>query len=225
MIKRKGENNTIYFPFSFNFVSSKIRWSDFKYDLIDYEYIKNKIYLLAKHVSQRATKRTMIGNVIYVTFKNANRKCFTKQQIIKKYTNFLDDIYSVAIILFEQFWSGQPIRLIGVGLRGIIRGIISKYDLKEQLSFESLGTLQPDTVTNKLTNKIYSISFITNLFFSWLCSKLNCCSPPPLARSTKPYACLPKMISNVVISVNSAKTLIVWIPISFKRWVACLIDR
>ncbi|WP_237238191.1 hypothetical protein [Spiroplasma citri] len=118
--------------------------------------MKNKIYLLAKHVSQRATKRTMIGNV-YVTFKNANRKCFTKQQIIKKYTNFLDDIYSVAIILFEQFWSGQPIRLIGVGLRGIIRGIISKYDLKEQLSFESLGTLQPDTVTNKLTNKIYSI--------------------------------------------------------------------
>lgn len=75
----------------------------FEYDLIDYEDIKNKIYLLAKHVSQRATKRTMVGNVIYVTFKNANRKRFTKQQTIKKYTNLLDDIYSVAIILFEQF--------------------------------------------------------------------------------------------------------------------------
>ncbi|MFW4371095.1 MAG: hypothetical protein EHV01_004025 [Spiroplasma sp. hy2] len=41
----------------------------FEYDLIDYEDIKNKIYLLAKHVSQRAQKRTMVGNVIYVTFK------------------------------------------------------------------------------------------------------------------------------------------------------------
>ncbi|WP_281042315.1 hypothetical protein [Spiroplasma citri] len=66
----------------------------------------------------------------------------------------------MAIILFEQFWSGQPIRLIGVGLRGII----SKYDLKEQLSFESLGTLQPDTVTNKLIKEIFTSSFIPNLF-------------------------------------------------------------
>ncbi|UZQ31278.1 MAG: hypothetical protein OHM56_04480 [Spiroplasma phoeniceum] len=40
--------------------------------------MKNKIYLLAKHVSQRAEKRTMIGNVIYVKFKNANRKTFYK---------------------------------------------------------------------------------------------------------------------------------------------------
>lgn len=122
----------------------------FEYDLIDYEDIKNKIYLLAKHVSQRAEKRTMVGNVIYVTFKNANRKRFTRQQTIKKYTNFLDDIYSVAIILFDQFWSGQPIRLIGVGLRGII----SKYDLREQVSFETLETLQPDTATNKLIKEI-----------------------------------------------------------------------
>ncbi|MFW4371096.1 MAG: hypothetical protein EHV01_004030 [Spiroplasma sp. hy2] len=59
-------------------------------------------------------------------------------------------MYSVAIILFDQFWSGQPIRLIGVGLRGII----SKYDLREQVSFETLETLQPDTTTNKLIKEI-----------------------------------------------------------------------
>ncbi|WP_338963356.1 MULTISPECIES: hypothetical protein [unclassified Spiroplasma] len=32
-----------------------------EYYLVNFEEIKNKIYLLAKHVSQRAQKRTMVG--------------------------------------------------------------------------------------------------------------------------------------------------------------------
>ncbi|WHQ36592.1 DNA polymerase IV [Spiroplasma sp. SV19] len=121
-----------------------------EYDLGDFEEIKNKIYLLSKHVSQRAQKRTMVGNVVYVTLKNTNRKRFTKQQTIPKYTNLLDDIYSTAISLFDQFWMGQPIRLIGVGLRGII----SKYDIKEQISFDSLSNFQSESSTVKLIKEI-----------------------------------------------------------------------
>ncbi|WP_227991474.1 DinB/UmuC family translesion DNA polymerase [Spiroplasma poulsonii] len=64
--------------------------------MVNFEEIKNKIYLLAKHVSQRAQKRTMVGNVVYVTLKNSNRKRFTKQQRIQNYTNLLDEIYSTA---------------------------------------------------------------------------------------------------------------------------------
>ena len=121
-----------------------------EYDLIDFEEIKNKIYLLAKHVSQRAQKRTMVGNVIYVTLKNSNRKRFTKQKTIQKFTNLLDEIYSTAVSLFDQFWTGEPIRLIGVGLRGII----SKYDIKEQVSFDSLPNFQVEGSTVKLIKEI-----------------------------------------------------------------------
>ncbi|WP_425380637.1 DNA polymerase IV [Spiroplasma endosymbiont of Stenodema calcarata] len=122
----------------------------FEYDSIDFKDIKNKIYLLSKHISQRAQKRIIVGNVVYVTFKNINRKRFTKQQTIKKYTNILDDIYSTAITLFEQVWTGEPIRLIGVG----IRGIISKYDIKEQISFDSLSNFKPESTTEKLIKEI-----------------------------------------------------------------------
>ncbi|WP_338956430.1 hypothetical protein [Spiroplasma endosymbiont of Polydrusus cervinus] len=122
----------------------------FEYDLIDYEDIKNKIYLLEKHVSQRAHKWTMLGNVVYVTLKNNNCQRFIKQQTIQKYTNLVDDIYSITIMLFDQFWTGYPIRLIGFGLRGII----NKYDLKEQVSFDSLGTFPIETAASKLIKEI-----------------------------------------------------------------------
>ncbi|WP_419333987.1 hypothetical protein [Spiroplasma endosymbiont of Sarcophaga variegata] len=52
--------------------------------------------------------------------------------------------------LFDQFWTGEPIRLIGVGLRGII----SKYDIKEQISLDALPNLQVESSTVKLIKEI-----------------------------------------------------------------------
>ncbi|AGM26091.1 DNA polymerase IV [Spiroplasma syrphidicola EA-1] len=121
-----------------------------EYDLSDYEEIKEKIFLLAKHVCQRARKRTLIGNVIYVTLKYSNHQRHSKQIKLSTYTCDDDKVYSIAISLFEKLWNGEGIRLIGVG----IKGIISKYDLKEQLSLNNFATASPLSETNKLINNL-----------------------------------------------------------------------
>ncbi|AGM25034.1 DNA polymerase IV [Spiroplasma chrysopicola] len=121
-----------------------------EYDLSDYEEIKEKIFLLAKHVCQRVRKRTLIGNVIYVTLKYSNHQRHSKQIKLSTYTCEDDKVYSIAISLFEKLWNGEGIRLIGVG----IKGIISKYDLKEQLSINNFETARPLSETNKLINSL-----------------------------------------------------------------------
>ncbi|AHI58068.1 hypothetical protein P344_03635 [Spiroplasma mirum ATCC 29335] len=66
------------------------------------------------------------------------------------YTNDINEILPLALNCFEKLWNGSPIRLIGVGLVGII----NKYDLKEQLAWDNFLTTSLTSDTEKLIKKI-----------------------------------------------------------------------
>ncbi|AHF57741.1 DNA polymerase IV [Spiroplasma eriocheiris] len=133
-----------------NSIKSIANETTLEYDLDNFEEIKAKITFLANQVARRSKKRNIIGNVIYVVLKYSDRKKHSKQITLSHYTNDINEILPFALNCFEKLWNGSPVRLIGVGLAGII----NKYDLKEQLTWDNFLTSLPTSDTEKLIKKI-----------------------------------------------------------------------
>lgn len=76
---------------------------------------------LSQEVSLRAKKRGLISNSISITLKYTRVKSKTKQTIIDLYTNDSQIIYSTALLLFEEIYQGEMLRLVGVSLNNVIQ--------------------------------------------------------------------------------------------------------
>ena len=102
----------------------------FENDSNDEEFIKAIFRDLSQEVSSRAKKRNLISNSISITLKYTREKSKTKQMIIEQYTNDYDIIYATAVLLFEQVYHNEMLRLVGVS----INNVIHQEELNEQLS-------------------------------------------------------------------------------------------
>ncbi len=92
----------------------------FERDSNDEEYIRMMFSSLSKQVSSRAKKRQLLSNSISITLKYTREKSKTKQMIIDHYTNDYDTIYATALLLFENIYHGEMLRLVGVSLNNVI---------------------------------------------------------------------------------------------------------
>ena len=161
-----GKNALIYYQRANGKDFSKINYSrnelksignstTFENDSRDEEFIKSVFRDLSLEVSQRSQKRNMISNSISVTLKYTREKSKTRQMIIDTYTNEYDTIYATAILLFEQVYTGEMLRLVGVSLNNVIH----QEDLNEQISlFNYQNTKQKDDKDNKVDDIIKNLN-------------------------------------------------------------------
>ena len=132
----------------------------FEIDSHDELFIKQQFKNLSQEVSLRAKKRGLISNSISITLKYTREKSRTKQMIIDHYTNDYETIYSTAILLFENIYNGESLRLVGVS----INNVIHDKDLNQQMSL--FQDVQPLKVEEKKVQPIDRIIDSLNLEFN-----------------------------------------------------------
>lgn len=89
-------------------------------DTTDYEEIKSMIVKLSKQVSNEMKQYHKVSATLAVTLRDSSFNTHSKQISLVKPTNSLDEISSTALIVFERFWNGEPIRLVGVSMQNTI---------------------------------------------------------------------------------------------------------
>ncbi len=136
-----GKNALLYYQKANGRDYSKINYSKnelksvgnsttFENDSNDEVFIKQMLKKLSIEVAMRAQKRQLLSKSISITIKYTREKSKTKQTIIDKYTNSAETIYSTALLLFDDIYHGEMIRLVGVSLNNVVH----KENLNQQIS-------------------------------------------------------------------------------------------
>lgn len=123
----------------------------FQEDSSDIDFLKSKFKELSKEVSDRAKRRNMVSNSISITLKFSREKSISRQTVYDYYFNDFETIYSMALLLFEKNYHGEPLRLVGVGLNNVIE----KNKINEQLSlFNDINARSNEDEIDKILKQI-----------------------------------------------------------------------
>lgn len=123
----------------------------FQEDSSDIDFLKSKFKELSKEVSDRAKRRNMVSNSISITLKFSREKSISRQTVYDYYFNDFETIYSMALLLFEKNYHGEPLRLVGVGLNNVIE----KNKINEQLSlFNDINARSNEDEIDKILKRI-----------------------------------------------------------------------
>lgn len=161
-----GKNTLIFYQRANGKDFSKINYSKnelksvgnsttFESDSNDEQFIRKKFKELSQEVSKRAKKRGLISNSISITLKYSREKSRTKQMIIENYTNEEEIIYGTSLLLFENIYHGELLRLVGVSLNNVIH----YKDLNQQISLFDYSD-NNDIVQKNMTDQILSLIHI-----------------------------------------------------------------
>ncbi|CAM2913322.1 DNA polymerase IV [Hathewaya histolytica] len=101
------------------------------HDIITEEEAIKVILGISENVGRRIRQEGKKAFVISITLKNKDFISRGKQKMLVESTNCTETIFREACDLFKEFWIGEPLRLIGVGLSELTKDSI------EQLSFFS----------------------------------------------------------------------------------------
>ena len=92
----------------------------FNQDVADPEKLKEQIRKQAESVSRSLQKRNLVANTIKIKLRWSDFTTFTRQKSVTVGIDDAESIYRLAESLWLENWeSGQPIRLIGVGVSGL----------------------------------------------------------------------------------------------------------
>lgn len=85
-------------------------------DVTNKEELYKELFLLSEMVGKRLRKQCQYANVICVILKDNFFKRKSHQRKLKNATNITSEIYSIAKDIFDNFYEGQAVRLIGIRL-------------------------------------------------------------------------------------------------------------
>ncbi len=91
----------------------------FQYDTDEYDEIKLMFYELSKHIYKRLNKHKLVGRTISISLKDTKRKSHNKQKNTNKFICDFSDIFEEAMLLFDNYWNRQPLRLVGVSISNL----------------------------------------------------------------------------------------------------------
>ena len=89
-------------------------------DTDDFHEIKQTISSLSKEVSERCIKENKLGNTIQIVIKDPEFKVKNKSIKLANPTNDYRVIYDTACKLYEKYFLGTVIRLVGVTLQNLV---------------------------------------------------------------------------------------------------------
>lgn len=91
----------------------------FLFDTNDYDEIHVMLYEKCKEVAKRVKNERKMGTTISITYKDTEFRSFHRSKTIDHPINDADELYAIALKIFEDNYNDQPIRLIGVTLSNL----------------------------------------------------------------------------------------------------------
>ncbi|MFV0520638.1 MAG: DNA polymerase IV [Lachnospirales bacterium] len=93
--------------------------STLPFNLDNMEQAKIIFMGLIEKVCTRLRNSKQIGSVVTISIKNTNREVTSHQKKIISKTNNASVIFKVAMDLFKEIWSGEPLRAVGVSISNL----------------------------------------------------------------------------------------------------------
>ena len=98
-------------------------------DTADILYLKRKLLEEAEDVGRSLRKQELFAKCVAITYRTANFVTYSHQVSLLNAINATNDIYKVAISLFDKSFRGDDLRAIGIRLSNFVE------ETSEQLSF------------------------------------------------------------------------------------------
>ena len=128
--RANGNDNRPVDPTSIYETKSVGNSTTLPYDVTDIEELEKVILKLSKKVAARLDAKNLAGQSITVHIRDANWKNKTKSKTVNNRLFEEKDIFQLALKLFNDAWTGEPIRLLGV----TVNNVYNKGESVEQLS-------------------------------------------------------------------------------------------
>ncbi len=103
-----------------NIIKSIGKETTFNEDVSDYNYIKQIIRKLAEVIGIRLRKNKLKGKVVTVKIRYGDFRTITRSYTSPSLLANDNEIFKIAKDLFNNNWSGEPIRLIGIYMAGLV---------------------------------------------------------------------------------------------------------
>ena len=120
------------------------------FDSDDPIVIKKYFLDLSKEVAMRSKKEDKIGRTIQIVVKNTEFKSFNKSVTLDNPTNDYKIIYHKAIDLYDRYFKGITLRLVGVTLQNLI----STEEMAVQMSIFDFESHEKEDATKIIINDI-----------------------------------------------------------------------
>ncbi len=112
------------------------------FDVTDADTAKIILLSLAEHVGSRLRKDDVWIEVVSVNIRFFDLSHASHQCVLKHATNITEEIYHAACRLFDEFWDGTPIRLLGLQTGRVSRdGGNRQLSLFDDTDYEKLEKL------------------------------------------------------------------------------------
>ncbi|PLX69745.1 MAG: DNA polymerase IV [Denitrovibrio sp.] len=80
---------------------------------------------LSEMVSSRARRNGYSGKTLHVVIRDAERQDVGKRRTFGFFTSATHHIYEIAMSIFDEIWSGEDIRLLGVSLGSLVPSCVT----------------------------------------------------------------------------------------------------
>ena len=120
------------------------------FDTDDPLIIKKYFLDLSKEVSMRSKREDKLGKTIQIVVKNTEFKSFNKSTTLDNPTNDYKVIFEKAFSLYEKYFKGTAVRLVGVTLQNLI----SPKEMAVQMSLFDYESHEKEDATKIIINEI-----------------------------------------------------------------------
>ncbi len=120
------------------------------FDTDNFLQIKEHFLDLAKEVAQRAKREEKLGHTIQIVVKDTNFKSYNKSLTLDNATNDYKVIYDNACRLYEQYFTGYVVRLVGITLQNLI----DSKEMAVQISLFDYEKHEEENATKLLINEL-----------------------------------------------------------------------
>lgn len=113
-------------------------------DIMSHEEARQVFIKVTDQVTRRLRKQNMVTKTVQITIRYSDRKTVTRSITLDQPTENSFDIFQTAIKLFTNYWSRDPVRLLGVTLQNLIEKDeaslqLDLFSYKQQYKNESLN--------------------------------------------------------------------------------------
>ncbi len=107
-------------------------------DVADSEVLRRTMFEQAREVSLALRREQMVGSTVKIKLRWSDFATITRQARLESPTSAHQAIFQAAVALFEKAWDGKALRLVGVGVSGLLAGLqqVSLFDQPDEAAEE-----------------------------------------------------------------------------------------
>ena len=147
---------------NYNDVNKCISVSEtFEVDVSDIERLENTLFMQVKSVAKSLRKQKSFTTTVAVMIKTYEFKTYSKQRKLNNPTDSTNDIYNIALEVFNELWDGTKIRNLGVRLSNFTTFKAKQYSLFEKEEKDDNIDKVIDSINDKLGKEFLTFASLT----------------------------------------------------------------